>query len=215
MRPISSVSPTPELSSFAPCLIYPSKTWDDINKGLQQGQTFRAGAYDPTTKAGLTRASQGAGPRAVTVTTAYDTFKREGPGLLELRRKVGEKGMLPDSRFKDINALEQWWGKRTSDPDIAELQKKVQLMADMLQKNFGSTMGGEWAFDVAADIIDPRYSTEAFERIWVSHERTMKEHAQSFERYARGELPFGDGSEDALEDDLVTDEMDDWTEFYD
>ena len=131
---------------------------------------------------------QRTGTRAANVITASRVFDQEMPELIELREKVQKKGLLPSGGFKDINALNQWAGKKTSDPDVAELQKKTKLMADALQRTIGGTQGGQWAFEVASDILDATYEPVAFTRIFQSHSKSLKRMALEYENFGKEDM---------------------------
>jgi hypothetical protein len=177
------------------------KTWSQINTDAKKGIQYQAAGYTPELKSRLARAAQAGGARAASITTAFDTFQQEGPSILALREKVQKKNLLPTGGLKDLESVNQWVGKRTSDPDVAELQKKVKLLADLLQRTFGTSQGGEWSFEIAADILDPSYSSKAFNRIWNSHEKTMFRMSKAYENFGKSILPqnkqyeMGDGTQ--------------------
>ncbi len=120
------------------------------------------------------------GSRATAVTTASEVYDKETPEIVSLRYKVEKEGALPASRFKDINQFNQWLSEKSSNPDVALLRKKVKLLSESLQRSMGSTQGGEWAFSVAQDILDPSFSGKAFENIVKSHGTMLRETANSY-----------------------------------
>jgi hypothetical protein len=131
-------------------------------------------------------ATQRSGMRSANVQTAYKVFSAEAPELVSLRAKVQAKGLLPEN-IKDIGSFNQWIGKKINDPDVAELQKKTKLLADTLQRTIGGTQGGQWAFEVAADILDPTYNTPAFKRIIDSHTKTFGRMAEAYKNFGKEE----------------------------
>lgn len=137
-------------------------------------------------KQALGEATRRTSQQAQALNTANDTFQREAPELARLRQIVADKGLMP-SEFKDINALGMWMAEKVSDPDLIELKKKTTLLADALQKTIGGSQGGQWAFEVAVDILNPTYSPEAFNRILNSHARTLAGMATSARTF--GENP--------------------------
>ena len=160
-------------------------SWSEINEMAKNGQRPTAAQYSPEVKQSMAEAGQRGGMRSANVRTAYDVFSKEAPELVALRSKVQAKGMLPSGGLKDVNALNQWMGMKTSDPDVAELQKKTKLLADTLQRTIGGTQGGQWAFEVAADILDPTYDPAAFERIMSSHTKTFGRMAEAYKNFGK------------------------------
>lgn len=134
------------------------------------------------------------GQRAASIITASNTFEKEMPEIIALRKRVQAKNLLPSGGLKDMEAVNQWLGTKTSDPDAAELKKKVKLHADLLQRTFGGSQGGQWAFEVAADILDPTLSDAAFERVYRSHDRTMKNMANEYKNFGKDKTTTPGGS---------------------
>lgn len=120
------------------------------------------------------------GMRGASIITAADVFNKEAPELITLRNIVQAKNLLPTGGWKDLEALNQWLGMKASDPDVAELKKKTKLTADLLQRTIGGSQGGQWAFEVAADILDPSLAPQAFKRIWTSHSMTLTRMANEY-----------------------------------
>lgn len=138
-------------------------------------------------------AAQRASSRAMNVDSAYKMFSQEAPEIIALRNKVQAKGLLPGN-ITDVNKLNQWIGKKVSDPDVVLLQKKTKFLADSLQRTIGGTQGGQWAFEVAADILNPTYSPEAFAGIVNSHKQAMGRMRDAIRSF--GEEPGGNPSID-------------------
>ena len=124
------------------------------------------------------------GATTANVTAASKMYNQEYPELIKLRQKVQAKGLLPTGQLKDMEAINQWLGMKTSDPDTALLKKKTMFLADSLMRVMGSSQGGEWAFKVAADILDPSLAPDAFSAI-------MKSHGIAMERMAKARQEFG------------------------
>lgn len=114
-------------------------------------------------------AGQRGGAATANISAANELYQKNLPRLIELRNLVANKGLLPETEFTDLNALSQWLDMKGSDPDMAELQGKVKLMADNLQKTIGGAQGGEWAFKVADTLLNPALAPEAFKRRMESH----------------------------------------------
>ena len=129
-------------------------------------------------------AKQRGGATTANVTAAYKMYMQEAPELIELRNSVYAKGALP-SRLKSMESIQQWLGKESSDPDTALLQKKTKFLADSLMRVIGGTQGGEWAFKVAADILDPSFSPDAFSGIVMSHGVAMGRMAQARQNFGK------------------------------
>ncbi len=161
-------------------------TANELNQMIAEGKRPTMAAYNPDIKEAQAEASQRGGARSAQIETAGKVFDLEKPELIALRNKVQQKGLLPGGdEIKDINAINLWAGKKTSDPDVAELQKKTTLLADTLQKTIGGAQGGEWAFEVARDILDPSYNPEAFTRIMESHSKTIKRLAGAYSDFGK------------------------------
>jgi len=156
--------------------------FNDLNS--QFPDRYVQSSQSPEQKEMMAAAAQRGGMRSANVQTAYDVFAKEAPELASLRAKVQAKGLLPEG-IKDIGALNQWVGKKINDPDVAELQKKTKLLADTLQRTIGGTQGGQWAFEVAADILDPTYDTKAFSRILQSHTKTFARMAEAYKNFGK------------------------------
>lgn len=133
-------------------------------------------------------ARQRGGARTQNVDSAYKMFSQEAPELISLRNKVQAKGLLPGN-ITDINALNQWIGKKVSDPDVVLLQKKTKFLADSLQRTIGGTQGGQWAFEVAADILNPTYSPQAFAGIVNSHKQAMLRMRDALKSFGKDNAP--------------------------
>jgi len=130
-----------------------------------------------------------ANQRASSIIGSAKLLDKEVPEIVALRYKVAgqtvteaAKGMPKMSEFKvkDLNKLRQWAGEKTSDPDVALLRKKVLLLSESLQRIMGSSQGGEWAFNVASDILDPSFSPEAFEKVAYSHKKMLLRLAKTY-----------------------------------
>lgn len=157
----------------------------------QDPARYTAPQYDTETIQKVAEAKQAGGSRSSNIRTAYEVFNKEAPELISIRKKVQDKGLLPEG-IKDVGTFNQWLGKKTNDPDVAELQKKTKLLADTLQRTIGGTQGGQWAFEVAADILDPTYSTPAFSRILQSHTKTFYRMAEEYKNFGKKDIstPF-------------------------
>ena len=163
-----------------------SMNMDEFNRRIENGEVLHPAQYSPQVAARMTAARQSAGARAAMVNTASTVYDAEMPRLIELRNIVSKKGLLPgEGALKSMGDINQWLGQKTTDPDVAELQKKTKLMADNLQKTLGGSQGGEWAFKVASDILDPTYSPKAFERILKSHSGTLKEMSNAYRNFGK------------------------------
>jgi hypothetical protein len=123
--------------------------------------------------------------RAASVRTAATVMKQEVPEIISLRGIVKAKNLLPTGGFKDLESVNQWVMAKASDPDTALLKKKVKMLADNLQRTIGGSQGGEWAFKVAADILDPSFDTPAFTRIVNSHTETLNRMANAYKNYGK------------------------------
>jgi len=155
---------------------------------------YVASSQSPEQKEAMAQAVQRGGATTSNVVSAVKMYKMEAPELIDLREKVRDKGLLPESGFKDIGALNQWLGSKTNDPDTALLQKKTKFLADSLMRVIGGSQGGEWAFKVASDILDPSYSPEAFSGI-------VNSHGEAMIRMAKARASFGkSGIPDSMED---------------
>jgi hypothetical protein len=110
-----------------------------------------------------------ANPQAIAIKAASTNYDREIGAIKELRAKVQAKGLLPTGGITNLEGVNQWVGAKVSDSDTTLLQKKVKLLAEGLQKAFGGPQGGEWAFKVAADILDPKPTSATFNRVADSH----------------------------------------------
>jgi len=174
-----------------------TKTWVpsnqfEVNRMMQFDPTrFQSASYarytDPVAgdKYALQQAKEAfkkvpASQRGASIITSSKLLEKEIPEIVELRYKVEQKGALPESVFKDVNKLNQWLGEKTSDPDLALLRKKVLLLSESLQRIMGSSQGGEWAFEVSKDILDPSFKGEAFEKIAYSHANMLSRLAKEY-----------------------------------
>lgn len=158
--------------------------FNDLN--AKYPNRFVQSSQSPEQKEAMAAARQRAGMRSANVQTAYKVFSQEAGELVALRKKVQDKGLLPEG-LKDVGTINQWIGKKTNDPDVAELQKKTKLLADTLQRTIGGTQGGQWAFEVAADILDPTYNAQAFKRIIISHTKTFQRMADAYKEFGKEE----------------------------
>lgn len=123
------------------------------------------------------------GARAAAIDTANNLYQENAPKLVELRRRVEQKKLLPSGGLKSINQYQNWVGKHTSDPDVAELTGKATLIAENLQRTVGGGVG-EWTFRITKDLLDPALSPEAFER-------RIKSHAGDISKMAESSRGFG------------------------
>jgi len=146
-------------------------------------------SQSPEQKEAMSQAVQRGGATTSNVVAAVKMYTQEAPELIELRERVREKGLLPESGFKDIGALNQWLGAKTNDQDTALLQKKTKFLADSLMRVIGGSQGGEWAFKVASDILDPSYSPEAFSGIVNSHGEAMIRMAKARTSFGKSDIP--------------------------
>jgi hypothetical protein len=135
-------------------------------------------------------AAQRGGSQTANVDAANKLYNENLPEIIALREKVAKKGLLPDTQFKDLNGVKQWIGMKTSDPDVVELQGKVKLMADNLQKTLGGSQGGEWAFKVADTLLDPSYQADAFKRRMESHGKDLKRLATIRKSFGKDNTPI-------------------------
>lgn len=126
--------------------------------------------------------------RAASVVTASNVMNQEVPEIINLRQVVKAKNLLPTGGIKSLEAFNQWVGAETSDPDTALLKKKVKMLADNLQRTIGGSQGGQWAFEVAADILNPAYDTPAFTNIVLSHTKTLQRMAKAYQTYGSQEV---------------------------
>lgn len=121
-----------------------------------------------------------ASQRGASVITASGLMDKELPEIIALREKVEAKNLLPSGGLKDIESLNQWYGEKISDPDAALLRKKVKFLADSLQRTIGGSQGGEWAFKVAADILDPSFTGPAFKNVVTSHATALRRMSEGY-----------------------------------
>jgi len=159
---------------------------------LKDAETAAPGRYMPITAdvelaQRKAEARQRGGTRAANLETASALYDTNLPHITQLRNAVAAKGLLPSGGLKDINAFNQWINLRTSDPDMAELQGKVKLMADNLQRIFGSGQGGEWAFKLADTLLDPSLDPPAFQRRMESHGEDLRTLAKYYRSFGRNE----------------------------
>lgn len=160
------------------------KTWKEIREAGEKEPGRYIGVSDPNIVEKISQARMRGGATTANVVAASKMYHQEAPELIDLRNKVHKKGLLPKSQFKDLEAINQWLGARSSDPDVALLKKKTKFLADSLMRVMGGSQGGEWAFKVAADILDPTFGPEAFAAIVESHGIAM-------ERMGRARQSFG------------------------
>lgn len=139
---------------------------------------------------GRTEARQRAGIRAVNLTAASQLYDTNMPKLLELRQTVADKGYLPKGPIKSFHALDQWAGEQVSDPDVAEFKGNVLLVSEALQRTFASGQGGEWAFELAKQLIDPALAPEAFERRVRSHSEHLRIMTASLRTFGKTQADF-------------------------
>jgi len=163
---------------------------DDFNKANsnEPGRFINASA-SPEQKEKLAKAGQRGGATTANVAAAVKMYKLEAPEIIELREKVKSKGLMPEEKFKDVGALNQWIDRKLNDPDAALLQKKTKFLADSLMRVIGGTQGGEWAFKVASDILDPSYSPETFANIVNSHGLAMERMAWARQDFGKDGTP--------------------------
>lgn len=163
---------------------------DDFNKANsnEPGRFINASA-SPEQKEKLAQASQRGGATTANVTAAVKMYKLEAPEIIELREVVKEKGLMPEEKFKDMGELNQWLDRKLNDPDAALLQKKTKFLADSLMRVIGGTQGGEWAFKVASDILDPSYSPDVFANIVNSHGLAMERMGWARKDFGKNEQP--------------------------
>lgn len=126
--------------------------------------------------------------------TASNVFNAEMPEIIEIRNRVAENGLLPTGGFKDVEVFNQWLNAKTNDEDTVILKKKVKLLADTLQRTVGGSQGGQWAFEVAADILDGTYSPRVFQKILESHGKTLKRMADEYANFGQKESAAQDMS---------------------
>lgn len=139
---------------------------------------------------GRREAGQRAGVRAATLSAANRLYSDVTPKLLELRQKAAAKQVLPGENIKTFNALDQWAQEQVSDPDVAEYRGRVLLLSEALQRTFASGQGGEWAFKLAKDLIDPSLGPEAFARRLEAHGEDLKLMTESYRSFGRNEPDF-------------------------
>ena len=163
-------------------------TVSDIATAKAEGKTLPVASLSPEVKAPLSRAAAAGSQRAASVATAATVFAQEAPELDRLRQVVAAKNYLPSGGFTNINQVNQWLGMKTSDPDVNEFKKKTKLLADTLQRTVGGSQGGQWAFEVASDILDPSLDPEAFHRVLLSHQRTMYRMSDAYNEFSQGNL---------------------------
>ncbi len=168
----------------------PQAVYDNVDgqfKYVKKGMATNPRYAPPATGEGAEKTSaarQRGGPMAAQINAANDLYQENLPKVIALRNIVAQKGLLPDSPLTDINALNQWLQAKYSDPDLVELQGKVKLMADNLQKTIGGGQGGEWAFKVADTLLNPTYQGAAFER-------RMRSHGQDLVTLSKSRRNFG------------------------
>ena len=160
-------------------------TINEITALKKKGKVPEAAGYSPAKKQELAEAGQRGGSRAASVRTASKVFDLEAPELIELREKVKAKNLLPTGGFKDLEAVDQWALSKSSDPDVVLFKKKTKFLADTLQRTIGGTAGGQWAFEVAADILDGSYDTPAFAGVVNSHGTTLRRMANEYRNFGK------------------------------
>jgi len=158
---------------------------NEYNERAAKGEVLPLAQYDVDIKEQLAAAAQRSGTRAASVRTASEVYDQEAPELLRLRQKAQAKGLLPTGGLKDIEAVNQWLGKKVSDPETVVLQKKTKMLADTLQRTIGGSQGGEWAFRVAADILDPTYDQATFKAVLESHGNTLRSMATAYKEFGK------------------------------
>lgn len=166
----------------------------EIKERRAKGESTTPAAYDSKTKQSLAEAGQAGGTRAASVRTASNVFNAEMPEIIEIRNRVAENGLLPTGGFKDVEVFNQWLNAKTNDEDTVILKKKVKLLADTLQRTVGGSQGGQWAFEVAADILDGTYSPRVFQKILESHGKTLKRMADEYANFGQKESAAQDMS---------------------
>jgi hypothetical protein len=168
--------------------------WEKGRKLNEDPERYTPLAADVPLAQAKAEARQRGGSMAAQINAANDLYQENLPKLLVLRDKVQKKGLLPASKLRDMNAVNQWLNMKTSDPDMAELQGKTKLMADNLQKTIGGGQGGEWAFKVADTLLDPALAPEAFSRRMKSHGVDLSVLAKSRREFGRNAVA-GSGPE--------------------
>jgi len=133
----------------------------------------------------IQKLKQKGGMRAVNAYVAATTYKAEADELLNLRVKLLQKNPSAfagvGSKIKGMNHISQLVKMNTSDnPELAEFLKGTTLLADVLQNAVGSAQGGQWAFELAAKLLDPSLPTEAYEATINKHMRTLETKAGGF-----------------------------------
>lgn len=115
-----------------------------------------------------------ANPQAIALKAASTMYDQEAPEIKRLRVEAQKEGFIPSTKFKNLEQADQWLNDKTGGPSTILLKKKVKFLADGLQKAIGGNAGGEWAFKVASDILDPSYPPESFNAIVDSHGKSLR-----------------------------------------
>ena len=115
-----------------------------------------------------------ANPQAIALKAASTMYDQEAPEIKRLRVEAQKEGFIPSTKFKNLEQADQWLNDKTGGPNTILLKKKVKFLADGLQKAIGGNAGGEWAFKVASDILDPSYPPESFNAIVDSHGKSLR-----------------------------------------
>ena len=139
------------------------------------------------------KAKQRGGSQAAKISVITDMFEAQIPSLVALRRKISSQGLLPDTRFKDMNALNQWISSKSSNTDVNLLKGRVKLLADSLQKTIGAG-GGEWSFKVADALLDPTLSPDAFSARLNGHLDDLKIQKEAYINFGRRDRQSKDTS---------------------
>lgn len=152
------------------------------------GRTDYAGMSQDILEA-RTAARQRGGPRAAQFTTVSQLFNAVTPDLIALRDKVASKGALPVN-IRTFNALDQWAKEESGDPVVAEFKGRVLFLSESLQRTFGGGQGGEWAFELAKDLINPTLAPDAFARRVTAHAEDLNLVASNWKQFGKKDIDF-------------------------
>lgn len=111
------------------------------------------------------------------------------PDLIALMDKVASKSALPVN-IRTFNALDQWAKEESGDPDVAEFKGRVLFLSESLQRTFGGGQGGEWAFELAKDLINPTLAPDAFARRVTAHAEDLNLVASNWKQFGKKDIDF-------------------------
>lgn len=121
--------------------------------------------------------------RPMRLGAALASYEQEKPEIIRLRSNITNKANFPGlEKFTNWNQLNSAIAKGgyINDPDRVVYDKKVLALADSMATAFG-VQGGQWAFELAKELLNPNLAPETFERVLESHFNMLKSQYESYE----------------------------------